>query len=157
VEDAAAVAAGQAANVAGAELAAHAVRLTAPNEKDAHHRRAVAAVRLHLLAGDAGRARAEADRLLAGPLTSRQRADVLLALSDVEETGAYERAIALRKEALAAVELDESLQASIHTWLAGAVRVTELAWPRRKRTLERRSGWPTESATTACAPARSAS
>ncbi|HSB37602.1 MAG TPA: helix-turn-helix transcriptional regulator, partial [Gaiellaceae bacterium] len=125
VEEAAALAAGQAANVAAAELGAHAVRLTPPGEGEARHRRAVAAVRLHLRAGDAARARAEADRLLAAPLAPRERADVLLVLSDVEETGEAERAIALRKEALAAVDSDPALQASIHTWLAKAVRVTE--------------------------------
>ena len=125
VEDAAAAAAAQAAHVAAAELGAHAVRLTPSDEGAARHRRAVAAVRLHLLAGDANRARAEADRLLAAPLAPRERADVLLVLSDVEETGFPERAIALRKEALAAVESDPALQASIHTWLAKAVRVTE--------------------------------
>jgi DNA-binding CsgD family transcriptional regulator len=125
VEDAAALAAGQAANVAAAELGAHAFRLTPPDEGDARFRRAVAAVRLHLLAGDAARARAEANRLLAEPLAPGQRAEALVALSDVEETGSYERAIALRKEALAAVEPDPAVQASIHTWLAGAVRLTE--------------------------------
>jgi DNA-binding CsgD family transcriptional regulator len=125
VEDAAALAAGRAANVAAAELAAHAVRLTPPGDRDARHRRAVAAVRRHLFAGDAPRARADADRLLAEPLEPRERADALLAMSDVEETGALERAIALRKEALAAVGADRVLEASIHIWLAAAVRVTE--------------------------------
>ena len=125
VEGAASAAAAQAANVAAAELGAHAVRLTPPDEGAARHRRAVAAVGLHLLAGDAGRARADAERLLAEPLAPRQRADVLLALSDVEETGFPERAIALRKEALAAVEPEPAVQASIHTWLAWRVRSTE--------------------------------
>jgi len=125
VEDAAAVAAGQAANVAAAELATHAVRLTPPGESTDRHRREVAAIRLHLLAGDAGRARADAEGLLAGPLSPRQRAGVLVALSDVEDTGSQERAIALRKEALAGVVAAPAAQASIHTWLAGRVRVTE--------------------------------
>ena len=125
VEDAAAVAAGQAANVAAAELATHAVRLTPPGEAADRHRREVAAVRLHLLAGDAARARADAEGLLAGPLSPRQRADVLVALSDIEGAGSQERANALRKEALAGVVADPAAQASIHTWLAGRVRVTE--------------------------------
>jgi DNA-binding CsgD family transcriptional regulator len=125
VEEAAAAAARQAASVAAAELGAHAVRLTPADEREALHRRAVAAVRLQLLAGDAGRARADAERLLSKPLAPRQRADVLLALSEVEELGSYARAIALRKDALADVEPDSALCASIHTWLAGAVRVTE--------------------------------
>jgi DNA-binding CsgD family transcriptional regulator len=125
VEEAAAAAAAQAANVVAAELATHAVRLTPPDEAAARHRRAVAAVRLQLLAGDAARARDDAERLLGGPLSPRQRADVLLALSDVEDTASPERAIALRKEALAAVGSDPAVQASIHTWLAGRVRVTE--------------------------------
>jgi DNA-binding CsgD family transcriptional regulator len=125
VEGAASAAAAQAANVAAAELGAHAVRLTPPDEGAARHRRAVAAVRLHLLAGDAGRARADAERLLAEPLAPRQRADVLLALSDVEETGFPEQAIALRKEALAALEGEPAMQASIHAWLAWRVRSSE--------------------------------
>ena len=123
-EEAATAAAGQAANIAAAELAAHAVRLT-PEEDAARHRRAVAAVRMQLLAGDAVRARADADSLLGEPLSPRQRADVLLALSDVEDTASHERAIALRKEALAAVDSEPAVQASIHTWLAGGVRITE--------------------------------
>jgi DNA-binding CsgD family transcriptional regulator len=125
VEEAAGVAAGQSANVAAAELAAHALRLTPSEDEDAQHRRAVVAVRLHLLAGDASRARAEAEQLLVRELAPRQRADVLIALSDVENTSAAKRAIAFRREALAAVDSDPALQASIHTWLAGAVRVVE--------------------------------
>ena len=81
VEDAAAAAAAQAANVAAAELGAHAVRLTPTDEGAARHRRAVAAVGLHLFAGDAGRARADAERLLTEPFAPRERADSIAAWS----------------------------------------------------------------------------
>jgi len=125
VEKATGVASGQAANVAASELAAHAVRLTPSSDQRAGHRRAVTAVRLHLLAGDASRARAEAEELLAQGPAPRQRAAVLVALSDVEYTSAPEQAIALRREALAAADSDPALQASIHAWLAGVVRNVE--------------------------------
>jgi DNA-binding CsgD family transcriptional regulator len=125
VEEAAASAAGQAANVAAAELAAHAVRLTPSDDEDARHRREVTAVRMHLLAGDAARARVEGEGLLRRPLSPRQRADVLLVLSDIADTGSQARANALRKEALAGAVSDAAMQASIHSWLAGRVRTTE--------------------------------
>jgi DNA-binding CsgD family transcriptional regulator len=125
LEDAATLAASRGASVTAAELAEHAVRLTPADARGDRQRRAIEAVRAHRLAGDARRARADADKLLALPLSRRQRVEALIVLSDIEQIGALERAIALRREALAAADSLPALQASIHAWLASAVRLTE--------------------------------
>ncbi|HLE59177.1 MAG TPA: AAA family ATPase, partial [Candidatus Limnocylindria bacterium] len=52
-------------SLAAAELAEHALRLTPPDAPDHWHRRAIAAARAHLEAGDGKRARAIADDVLA--------------------------------------------------------------------------------------------
>jgi DNA-binding CsgD family transcriptional regulator len=125
LEDAASVAASRGASVTAAELAEHALRLTPADACEDRHRRSIAAGRMHLLAGDGPRARAHANALLAMTPTGRQRAETLVLLSDVEETGALEHAIALRRDALQEADSDPALQASIHQWLGSAVRLTE--------------------------------
>ena len=125
LEQAVTVAASRGASVTAADLAERAVRLTPADACEDRHRRSIAAARLHFLAGDARRARMEANELLATAPKGRQRADVLMLLSDIEASGALERAVALRREALAHADSDPALQASIHHWLGSAVRKTE--------------------------------
>jgi DNA-binding CsgD family transcriptional regulator len=125
VEEAIAIATSKGASVVAAELAEHAVRLTPGGAAGDRHRRAITAARMHLLAGDRRRARAEAERLLTTTATGRRRADVLVLLSDVEQSADIERAIALRREALGEAASDVALQASIHQWLGWEVRRTD--------------------------------
>ena len=125
VEEAVRLAASRGASVTAAELAEHAVRLTPAGAADERHRRAITAGRMHLLAGDRRRARAGAQRLLTTAAKGRQRAEALVLLSDVESGADIERAIALRRKALAEAEADLPLQASIHQWLGSEVRRTE--------------------------------
>jgi DNA-binding CsgD family transcriptional regulator len=125
VEQAVTAATSRGASVTAAELAEHAVRLTPADASEDRYRRAIAAARLHFLAGDARRARMEANELLATAAKGRRRADALILLSDIEATGALVRAIALRREALTEAESHPALQASIHRWLGESVRVTE--------------------------------
>jgi DNA-binding CsgD family transcriptional regulator len=125
VEQAVTAAASRGASVTAAELAEYAVRLTPADGSEDRHLRAIAAARLHFLAGDARRARLEANELLATAAKGRRRARGLMLVSDIEATGALERAIALRREAPASADSDPALQASIHQRLGSAVRKTE--------------------------------
>jgi DNA-binding CsgD family transcriptional regulator len=111
------------AAIAAAELAEHAVRLTPADRPESRNGRTLAAARLQLTAGDTGRARVLAEELLAAAATEPLRADALVLLSDVEDAaGAVEQAIELRREALRTTADWPRLQASIHCWLALAVR-----------------------------------
>jgi DNA-binding CsgD family transcriptional regulator len=125
LEDAAALAASRGASVTAAELAEHALRLTSSDAGEDRHRRAISAARLQLLAGDGRRARADANELLNMTSRGRDRAEVLVLLSDVESRGDIERAVALRREALVEADSDPPLQASIHQWLGAQVRRTD--------------------------------
>ncbi|HEY1273435.1 MAG TPA: AAA family ATPase [Thermoleophilaceae bacterium] len=108
-----------------AELADHALRLTPPDAPDRLHRRALAAARGYLAVGEAERAGMLAADLLERAQPGAPRAEALVLVSDIERMPDLERAIALRQEALVAAESDPSLQASIHAWLAGTVRLIE--------------------------------
>jgi DNA-binding CsgD family transcriptional regulator len=119
-----AIAASRGASVAAAELAEHALRLTPADAADDRHQRALAAARMHLVAGDARRARTHARDVLAHAALSSRRAEALIVLSDAEGAGARQNAVQLRREALA-TQPAPRLQAAIHLWLATAVRVTE--------------------------------
>lgn len=125
VEGAMTEAASRGASVAAAELAEHALRLTPASADEGRRQRAIQAARAHLLAGDRRSARAHADRLLATSARGRQRADALVLMSDIEEAGALEHAIALRREALGEAESDLARQAAIHQWLGLEVRSIE--------------------------------
>jgi DNA-binding CsgD family transcriptional regulator len=125
VDDAVKVAVGRGASVTAAELAEHALRLTPAAAGEDRHRRAISAARMHLLAGDPVRARADAEQLLTTTANGRQRAEVLILLSDVAHSADIERAIALRREALAEADAAPALQASIHQWLGSEVRRTD--------------------------------
>jgi DNA-binding CsgD family transcriptional regulator len=126
LEDASRLARARGAILAAAELCDHALRLTPSDTLDDLHRRAIAAARGHLDAGDTRRAWEFAVELLARTQAGRRRAAALVLLSDVEERGAHlERAIELRREALLEPALLPALQAEIHEWLGRAVPLTE--------------------------------
>ena len=125
VERAATEAASRGASVVAAELAEHALRLTPGDADEDRRRRAIQAARAHLRAGDGRNARAHADRLLATSARGRERADALILMSDLEAAGTLERAIALRREALAEAESNPAVQAAIHLWLGWEVRSIE--------------------------------
>ena len=72
--------------IAAAELADHAMRLTPPEDRDDRHRRAIAAARAHLEAGEANRARAIAAELLAGAPPGSCRAEALMLSAELEDT-----------------------------------------------------------------------
>jgi DNA-binding CsgD family transcriptional regulator len=125
LEAAAEIAATRGASVTAAELAEHALRFTSSGAGVDRHRRAIAVARMQLLAGDGRRARTHADELLKAAPKGCERAEALVLLSDIEHTGALERAIALRREALAEAESDPALQTAIHQWLGSEVRSIE--------------------------------
>ena len=125
LDDAAALAAGRDASVTAAELAEHSLRLTPPEADEIRDSRAIAASRMQLLAGDSRRARAQAHELLGRTRPGRRRAEALILLSDIEQIGAPERAITLRREALREAGSDAGLQASIHQWLGLEIRSVE--------------------------------
>jgi DNA-binding CsgD family transcriptional regulator len=73
-----------------------------------------------------GRAHALAHELLATTSDGHARAEALVILSDVAgQSGALERAIAFRREALRETDVRPSLLAAIHASLGAAVRLTE--------------------------------
>jgi DNA-binding CsgD family transcriptional regulator len=125
LQQAVAIAAGRGATANAAELAEHALRLTPAGAGEDRHRRAIAAARMQLLAGDGRRALTHASRLLKKARTGDERAEALVLLSDVVQSGDLQRSIALRHEALAEPDLDPALQASIHQWLGSFGRTTE--------------------------------
>jgi DNA-binding NarL/FixJ family response regulator len=126
LQDSASLARARGAVLAAAELDEHAFRLTPSDMPDDRHRRAIAAARGHLEAGDTRRARVLALDLLARVDGGAPRAEALVLISDIESAGAHlERAIELRREALPAAVTLPSLQAEIHQWLGEAVRFTE--------------------------------
>jgi DNA-binding CsgD family transcriptional regulator len=124
LEQASAVAGVVGAPIAAAELGEHALRLTPPGPRSDADRRAMAAARAHLAAGDVGRARLLAqvvlDRAAAGP----ERAGALSLLADVEQEGPL-RSIPLMREALEEPGSPPALQAALHQRLSLIVRFTE--------------------------------
>jgi DNA-binding CsgD family transcriptional regulator len=126
LEDAAALARIRGVPTAAAELGEHALRLTPSGARDDGHRRAVAAARAHLAAGEGARARTIAFNLLARTPAGPARAEPLLVLAELES---LDRSIALRHEALEEAAGRPALQAAIQRRLAGQGRLTKgLAW-----------------------------
>jgi DNA-binding CsgD family transcriptional regulator len=115
IESAANVARDRGVSMAAAELAEHALQLTAPEHPDDRRRRAAAAARAQSAAGDGRRAQAIAADCLADAGAGRARAEALLVASEFAGSAA---AVPLLEEALVhAVGLPE-LQAAIHASLA---------------------------------------
>ena len=121
LESVAAVARRRGSLAAAAELAEQALRITPGDDVEARHRRAVAAARASLDAGQGNRARFLADRLLAEAAAGQERAAALVLRS---ELGDHASAIPLLEEALAEAGGDVRLEAMIHTQLADAGRYT---------------------------------
>src|SRR5262249_19031766 len=127
VDDAGATARSRGAPIVAAELAEHAVRLTPADAEADLRRRRRALPRAHVAAGDGRRARALARDLVAALPAGQARAEALVVLSDVERAvgAGYERAIALRRDALREPGLSLRLQAELYQWLGDMVRMSE--------------------------------
>ena len=119
LDEAGRLAADRGAFAFAAELAEHALRLTPPDALDGRHRRAFAAARAHLAAGEWTRARAIANDLLAEAECGPLRAEALLLLAEFEPD---DLAVPVLAEALREASADPTLRARIHLRLAFAER-----------------------------------
>ena len=119
LDDAARLAADRGAAASAAEVTEQALRLTPPHARDAVHRRALAAARAHLAAGEWTRARTIATDLLAETDAGPLRAEVLLLLAEFNHD---DLAVPVLEEALREASSSSSLQAVIHIRLAWAGR-----------------------------------
>ena len=123
LEGAAAAADLQGAPIVAAELGEHAVRLTPPIDRNDLDRRAAAAARAHLAAGEVERGRVLAGELFERAAVSAERAEALALLAEIESE-APQRAISLMNEALLEPGARPALQASLHQRLSLLVRFT---------------------------------
>ena len=129
LEAAANVAIARGAPIAAAELGEHALRATPTGASEDRHRRALAAARAHLAAGEGARPRSIALELLAEAPSGTPRAEALVLLSELE--GA-QRAIALLEEALEHAAGNAALEAFLHWRLGYLGRLTKgMAWAQR--------------------------
>ena len=119
LDDAARLATDRGAAASAAEVAEQALRLTPPHARDAVHRRALAAARAHLVAGEWTRARTIATDLLAETGAAPLRAEVLLLLAEFSHD---DLAVPVLEEALGEAASNSWLQAVIHIRLAWAER-----------------------------------
>ena len=122
LEAAARTTAAQGAPVVSAELGEHALRLTPPERHADLDRRAAAAARSHLAAGEVERGRVLAAELAARAETGADRAEALVLLAEAED---MPRAVPLLKEALLEPGAPAALRASIHQRLSLDVRFQE--------------------------------
>jgi AAA ATPase domain len=122
LEDAAALVSTRGAPIVAAELGEHALRLTPSEARDDRHRRAIAAARAHLEAGEGRRARTIAVDLLARTRAGQSRAEALLLLAELEK---LDRSVALLHEALGEAAARPALRAVIHRRLAEHGRMTK--------------------------------
>jgi DNA-binding CsgD family transcriptional regulator len=122
LENAAALASTRGAPIAAAELGEHALRLTPSEARDDRHRRAIAAARAHLEAGEGTRARTMAVDLLARTRAGLSRAEALLLLAELEN---LDRSVPLLHEAFAEAAASPALRAVIHRRLAEHGRMTK--------------------------------
>jgi DNA-binding CsgD family transcriptional regulator len=126
VEEAAASALARGAPMVASELAEHALRLTPPEAGSDRRRRMLFAARAHLAAADVRRAHMLAGEAIAAASPGDDRAEALVLLSEIEAAaGDLQKAIAVRREALAEPGVSERLQAETHQWLGSAVRMSE--------------------------------
>jgi DNA-binding CsgD family transcriptional regulator len=119
LEDAAALASDRGAAALTAELAEHALRLTPSELPDERARRALAAARAHLAAGEWTRARSIATDLLGETAHGPLRAETLLILADFHHD---DLAVPVLEEAVREASSQPALQARIHIRLAAAER-----------------------------------
>ena len=122
LEDAAAAAAAQGAPIAAGELGEHAVRLTPAASRADLDRRAAAAVRAHLAAGEVERGRVLGAELAARAPAGAERAEALFLLAETED---LPLAVPLLREALDEPGASAILRASIHRRLSLFLRFTE--------------------------------
>ena len=122
LEAAARTTAAQGAPLVSAELGEHALRLTPPERHADLDRRAAAAARSHLAAGEVERGRVLAAELAARAETGAGRAEALVLLAEAED---MPRAVPLLKEALLEPGAPAALRASIHQRLSLDVRFQE--------------------------------
>ena len=129
LEETARTAIAQAAPIAAAELAELAVDATPADAPEDRHRRAVAAARAHLAAGEGARPRAIALELLERASPGPARAEALVLLS---ETEGIQRTVELLEEALVEAASQPALQARLHQRLARHGRLIHgLRWAER--------------------------
>ena len=124
LEQAATAAAGQGAPIVAAELGEHALRLTPAQSLADADRRAFAAARAHLAAGEVERARELANDLVARAAAGAERAEALVLMAQVESEEPR-RVIPLLQDALREAVALPALRASIHQRLSLIVRFTE--------------------------------
>ena len=124
LEQAAEAAAVHGAPIAAGELWEHAVRLTPAESRDDVDRRAAAAARAHLAAGEVERARVLATALLERAPAGAERAEALWLMSEVEAEG-LRRRVELQREALREPGAPLALQALIQQRLSLIVRFSE--------------------------------
>ena len=122
LEAAARTTAAQGAPMVSAELGEHAMRLTPPKRRADLDRRAAAAARSHLAAGDVERGRVLAAELAARAAPGADRAEALVLLSEAED---MPHAVPLLKQALLEPGAPAALRASIHQRLSLDVRFLE--------------------------------
>ena len=122
LEAAATTTAAQGAPMVSAELGEHAMRLTPPEHHADLDRRAAAAARSHLAAGDVERGRVLAAELAARVAPGADRADALVLLAEAED---MPHAVPLLKQALLEPGAPAALRASIHQRLSLDVRFRE--------------------------------
>ena len=122
LEAAAGTTAAQGAPMVSAELGEHAMRLTPPEHRSDLDRRAAAAARSHLAAGDVERGRALAAELAARAAPGADRAEALVLLAEAED---MPLAVPLLKQALLEPGAPAALRASIHQRLSLDVRFLE--------------------------------
>ena len=122
LEAAARTTAAQGAPMVSAELGEHAMRLTPPERHADLDRRAAAAARSHLAAGDVERGRVLAAELAARAAPGADRAEALVLLSEAED---MPHAVPLLKQALLEPGAPAALRASIHQRLSLDVRFLE--------------------------------
>lgn len=119
LDEAARLALDRGASAPAAEFAEQALRLTSPGDRDRHYRRALAAARAQLTAGEWTRARTIARDLVANAGAGSQRAEALLLLAEFEHD---DLAVPVLEEALSEPSLEPSLQGRILLTLAWAER-----------------------------------
>ncbi len=120
LEEASNLASARGAPIAAAELGEHALRLTPSDARDDRHRRAMAAARAHVEAGEGRHARTIVVDLLARTQAGPLRAEALLLLAQLERV---DRSVALLHEALGEAAARPALRAMIHWRLAGQGRL----------------------------------
>ena len=119
LDDAATLEAERGASALAAELAEQAFRLTPPDQKDQRRRRALAAGRAQLVAGEWTRARTIATDLLADVAEGPFRAEALVLLAEFEHD---DLAVPVLEEALRHAMSDPRLEARVRIELAFAQR-----------------------------------